>query len=63
MSYAVEQQSEYVLNSAVLSNSERNTGFDIEIKNIITSFQIFEHIEKPYLTAQFIIVDLSLIHI
>ena len=57
MSYAVEQQSEYVLNSAVLSNSERNSGFDIEIKNIITSFQIFEHIEKPYLTAQFIIVD------
>ena len=49
MNYAVEQQSEYVLNSAVLSNSERNNGFDIEIKNIITSFQIFEHIEKPYL--------------
>ena len=59
MSYAVEQQSEYVLNSAVLSNSERNTGFEIEIKNIVTSFQIFEHIEKPYLTAQFIIIDTS----
>jgi hypothetical protein len=57
MSYAVEQQSEYLLNSAILSNSERNNGFDIEIKNIITSFQIFEHIEKPYLTAQFIIID------
>ena len=59
MSYPTEQQSEYVLNSAILSNSERNTGFDIEIKNIITSFQIFEHIEKPYLTAQFIVIDTS----
>ena len=51
MSYEVEQQSEYQLVSAILSNSERNAGFDLEIKNIISSFQIFEHIEKPYLTA------------
>ena len=57
MSYEVEQQSEYQLVSAILSNSERNTGFDLEIKNIISSFQIFEHIEKPYLTAQFVVVD------
>ena len=45
MSYEVEQQSEYQLVSAILSNSERNAGFDLEIKNIISSFQIFEHIE------------------
>ena len=57
MSYEVEQQSEYQLVSAILSNSERNAGFDLEIKNIISSFQIFEHIEKPYLTAQFVVVD------
>ena len=57
MSYEVEQQSEYQLVSAILSNSERNAGFDLEIKNIISSFQIFEHIEKPYLTAEFNVVD------
>ena len=56
---AVESRSDYQLLSAVLSNSDRNTDITADIKRLISSFQIFEHIEKPYLTAQFIIIDTS----
>ena len=53
----IEKQSEYQISSAVLSNSGRNNDISFDIKNLISSFQIFEHIEKPYLTAEFNIVD------
>ncbi len=56
---AIELQSEYQISSAVLSNSGRNDNISFDIKNLIASFQIFEHIEKPYLTAEFNIVDNS----
>ena len=53
----IEKQSEYQISSAVLSNSGRTNDISFDIKNLISSFQIFEHIEKPYLTAEFNIVD------
>ena len=53
----IEKQSEYQISSAILSNSCRNDYTSFDIKNLISSFQIFEHIEKPYLTAEFNIVD------
>ena len=53
----IEKQSEYQISSAVLSNSGRNNDISFDIKNLISSFQIFEHIEKPYLTAEFNVVD------
>ena len=53
----IEKQSEYQISSAILSNSGRNDNTSFDIKTLISSFQIFEHIEKPYLTAEFNIVD------
>ena len=53
----IEKQSEYQISSAVLSNSGRTNDISFDIKNLISSFQIFEHIEKPYLTAEINIVD------
>ena len=53
----IEKQSEYQISSAILSNSGRNDNTSFDIKNLISSFQIFEHIEKLYLTAEFNIVD------
>ena len=54
---AVESRSDYQLLSAVLSNSDRNTDITADIKRLISSFQIFEHIEKSYLTAEVVFAD------
>ena len=48
---AVETRSDYQLLSAVITNSDRNVDLSVDIKRLISSFQIFEHIEKSYLTA------------
>ena len=54
---AVESRSDYQLLSAVITNSDRNTDLTADIKRLISSFQIFEHIEKSYLTAEVIFAD------
>ena len=54
---AVETRSDYQLLSAVITNSDRNTDLSVDIKRLITSFQIFEHIEKSYLTAEVVFAD------
>lgn len=40
----------YVLESALLETT-RLSGISTDIANLITDFQIFEHLDKPYLTA------------
>ena len=40
----------------VLLQSER-TSQDIEMKSSVTDFEVFEHLERPYLTAQLMVVD------
>lgn len=54
---AVETRSDYQLLSAVISNSDRNTDLTADIRRLISSFQIFEHIEKSYLTAEVVFAD------
>ena len=54
---AIESKTDYQIISAVITNSDRNQDLSVDIKRLISSFQIFEHIEKPYLTAQFVVVD------
>jgi len=56
---AIESNTEYLIISAIISNSDRTVDFQVDIKRLITSFQIFEHIEKSYLTAEIIFVDTS----
>ena len=54
---AVETRSDYQLLSAVITNSDRNIDLSVDIKRLISSFQIFEHIEKSYLTAEVVFAD------
>ena len=54
---AVESRSDYQLLSATITNSDRNSDLTVDIKRLISSFQIFEHIEKSYLTAEVVFVD------
>ena len=56
---AVETRSDYQLLSAVITNSDRNVDLSVDIKRLISSFQIFEHIEKSYLTAEVVFADTS----
>ena len=56
---AVETRSDYQLLSAVITNSDRNIDLSVDIKRLISSFQIFEHIEKSYLTAEVVFADTS----
>lgn len=48
---------DYVLESAIVSSSKFIEGATIELKNIITDIEIYEHLDKPYLTGNVIIVD------
>ena len=54
---AVESRSDYQLLSATITNSDRNSDLTVDIKRLISSFQIFEHIEKSYLTAEVVFAD------
>ena len=54
---AIESKTDYQILNAVITNSDRNSDFSTDIKRLISSFQIFEHIEKPYLTAEVVFAD------
>ncbi len=56
---AIESKTDYQIISAVITNSDRNADLSVDIKRLISSFQIFEHIEKPYLTAEVLFADTS----
>ena len=60
---AIESKTDYQIISAVITNSDRNQDLSVDIKRLISSFQIFEHIEKPYLTAEVLFaVRANLVH-
>lgn len=53
----VETPFDYVLESAVVTSIKFNAGAEVELKNVITDLEIYEHIDKPYLTGNLIVVD------
>ena len=55
--FAIENNTEYKIVSAVLSTSDRLLNIEVDLKNVIVSFQIYENIEIPYLSADFLIID------
>ena len=55
--YAIENNTEYKIVSAVLSTSDRLPNIEVDLKNVIVSFQIYENIEIPYLSADFLMID------
>jgi len=51
--------SSYKLRSIILESDMLVSGASINITNLMSDFEIFEHIEKPYLTANFVFTDSS----
>tara|TARA_R110000822_G_scaffold66857_7_gene163184 strand:+ start:5762 stop:7105 length:1344 start_codon:yes stop_codon:yes gene_type:complete len=47
----------FVLEKATISSSAFSDGAFIDIKNVITDIEIFEHLDKPYLTGTVVFVD------
>ena len=52
-----ERRTEYTIESAVISNARLSDGILIDIRNNISAFEIYEHINKPYITAKFFFLD------
>lgn len=52
----VGTQNDYVIESAVLS-TDRGGGHRVDIKKLITDIDIYEHLDKPYLTGMIAIID------
>ena len=53
---SIESITDYTINSAVLTTNGR-TSDEVDIKRLIISFQIYENIELPFLTADFLFVN------
>ena len=52
-----ESKSPYQFQSVLLSSDRLADYSTIDIKNSVSDLEIFEHIEKPYLTAQIAFSD------
>jgi hypothetical protein len=52
-----ESPFDYILEKAIVSSSAFVGGKTLDIKNIITDIEIYEHLDKPYLTGNVIFVD------
>ena len=48
---ATESQDDYVIKEASLS-SDRGVAFSVDLRKVISDIEIFEHLDKPYLTGQ-----------
>lgn len=53
---------DYVLEKAEIRSDVFEDGVFLDIKNVITDIEIFEHLDKPYLTGTIIFVDDSNIY-
>ena len=49
--------SSYNLQKIILESDMLVDGASISLANLMTDFEIFEHLEKPYLTANFVFID------
>jgi hypothetical protein len=52
-----ESPFDYVLERAIITSSRFNEGASVDIKNVITDIEIYEHLDKPYLTGNVLFVD------
>ena len=52
-----EEKSSYQFESVILSSDRLKNGLEVDISNSISDLEIFEHIEKPYLTGQIAFSD------
>ena len=52
-----ERRKEYSITSAVISSDRIGQGVLVDIRSVIGQFEIYEHINKPYITAKFFLLD------
>ena len=55
--FTIEAQSEFIINKADITSNRLSTVIDI--RDVITDIALYEHIEKPYVTAKISFVDSS----
>tara|TARA_B100000780_G_scaffold44026_1_gene27350 strand:- start:17118 stop:18482 length:1365 start_codon:yes stop_codon:yes gene_type:complete len=48
---------DYVLQSAIITSSVDTSNTTVDIKNIITDIDIYEHLDKPYITGEILFID------
>lgn len=48
---------DYVLESAILEGPNLKSGASVDVTNIISDIDIFEHLDKPYITGSVVLVD------
>lgn len=54
---AQESPFDYQIESAIVTSVNFNEGASVDIANVITDLEIYEHLDKPYLTGNLIFVD------
>ena len=52
-----QSASDYVLEKAIITSSAFIDGEEIDIRNVITDIEIFETLDKPYLTGNVVLMD------
>lgn len=52
-----ESPFDYILEKAVVTSSAFVEGSEVDLKNVITDIEIYEHLDKPYLTGNVLFVD------
>jgi hypothetical protein len=52
-----ESAKDFVLESALLSSSFLKQGSEIDLKDVVTDIDIYEHLDKPYITGTVTFVD------
>ena len=50
-------QSQFNLVSVVIQSERLNNPLGLEVNLIVSDFEIYEHLDKPYLTAKLMLVD------
>lgn len=52
-----ESPFDYILEKAIVTSSAFVEGSEVDLKNVITDIEIYEHLDKPYLTGNVLFVD------
>ena len=48
---------DYILEKAIVTSSAFVEGAEVDLRNVITDIEIYEHLDKPYLTGNVLFVD------
>lgn len=57
MAYNIDTQDDYIIESAILSTDRAVSSNAFDISRVISDLEIYEHLDKPYLTGKVMFVD------